>query len=81
MTLDDIPKLNRVGKESGDAPASERMTRFSNLPVGPSGTLSNIGTRGLYVLTGQPKSLQLALDQEFAKGVVTSRARPDLRCD
>jgi hypothetical protein len=33
MTLDDIPKLNRVGKESGDAPASERMTRFShNVP-------------------------------------------------
>ena len=33
MTLNDIPKLFGAGEESGDAPATDRMTRFShNLP-------------------------------------------------
>jgi hypothetical protein len=47
------------------------MTRFHNLPSrrGPSQRRRQTAH---YALTGQPKSFQLALDQEFAKGVETS---------
>ena len=64
MTLDDIPKLFGAGEESGDAPASERMTRFSH-NVASRETVEYFlaaPAHGHYVLTGQPKSFQLALD-------------------
>lgn len=72
MTLDDIPKLNRVGEESGSVPrhrANDTISHNVPSPDTVEDLLSDTGTRGMGVLTGQPKSFQLALDQEFATGV------------
>lgn len=75
MTLDDIPKLNRVGEEGGSVPRHRANDTISH-SVPSSETvkelLSDNRSPGVAVLAGHAKSFQLALDQEFAKGVETS---------
>jgi hypothetical protein len=86
MTLDDIPKLNRVGEESGSVPrhrANATISHSAPCSVTVEEPLSDNRSAGVVVLASHAKSFQLALDQEFAKGVerpATSRAQPDLRC-
>jgi len=56
MSLDDIPKVNCVGEESGSVPAAtERITRFSTvcLPVRPSRNSQRHRHTGHYVHTAQ----------------------------
>ena len=84
MRLDDIPKCLVLAEEDS-VPRHEANDAISH-SVPSSETVEELfsysRSPGVVVLAGHAKSFQLALDQEFAKGVEARRVEldPDLRC-